>query len=217
MALSDAALTTVNRLNAELGLSDDGTILEPLIEEASAYLQTECGRSFYRASSYAEKVAGFGGSRLAVSDHLPIVSVASIVFSDGDTSTTIDATDYELEDVAAGFIRHNGGGWKWTARSNYGITHDPAAGTEEPLYTVTYTGGYITPQQADDGVGTRDLPYDVERAAIDLAKALYWARNRDPGVRGKAVSRASVQYAGALHEIPSVSPVVARYRRLGSA
>ena len=128
----------------------------------------------------------------------------------------MDSTNYEVENADAGFIRRITGGWAWTTRSAGGVTHDPLAGAEESLYTVTYTGGYVTPQQAaDDAELTRDLPYDIERAVIDMVKALYWGRGRDPGVRGKSVSRASVQYGGALMELPNVQTVIARYRRIG--
>lgn len=210
MALSAAALTTVARMEAELSISGASATLEPLIEEASAELQAACGRNFYSASGVEEKVRGYGGAFMSVRDHLPLTSITSIVFDDGDTQTTIDSDDYEIEDAASGLIRHKGAGWQWTALEGGDITRDPRPGTEERLYVITYVGGYVTPEQG----GTRTLPYDIERAVIDMVKALYWARGRDPGVRSKGVSRASVQYGMALSEIPNVARVLERYRFL---
>lgn len=217
MALTNAALTTVARMEAELGISSASTVLEPLIEEASAALQAECGRNFYRASAAVEKVKGFGGVRLSLRKHVPLVSITSIVLTDGDTSSTVSSSDYEIESTSAGLVRRIAGVWSFTGDYSTDITGDPLAGTEAALYVVTYAGGFITPKQADDAVGTRDLPYDIERAVIDAVKALYYARTRDPGVVSKAVSKASATFSGSILELPNVRRVVDGYKWRGAA
>lgn len=217
MALTDSALTTVARMESELGISSASAVLEPLIEEASASFQRECGRNFYRGSAVVEKVKGSGGSRLSLRRHVPLVSITSIVLDDGDTSSTVSASDYEIEDASAGFVRRISGRWAFTGQASTDITRDLLAGTEEPLYVVTYAGGYITPKQEDGGDGTRDLPYDIERAVIDMVKALYYARRRDTGVSSKSVSKASVSYGVSLSDIPNVRTAIESYRWRGAA
>lgn len=214
MALTDAALTTVARMESELGITSATTVLEPLIEEASALLQKECGRNFYRAAAAAEKVKGYATPRLSLRKHVPLVSITSIVLDDGDSSSTVSASNYEIENADAGFVRDIGGRWAFTGRGSTDITRDPLIGTEEALYTVTYAGGYITPNQ-DPSVGTRDLPYDIERAVIDMVKGLYYGRTRDPGVASKGVSKASATFRGSLLELPNVMSVVKLYKWIG--
>lgn len=217
MALSVAALTTVARMEAEMDVSGATSTLEPLIEEASAVLQSECGRNFYYAEDVAEQVKGYGSPNLAVRQHVPVLSVASITLKSGDSTTTEDSSNYEIDDADVGTIRQKSGCWAWTTVLNSDITADPVAGAEQKRYTVTYTGGFITPAQEDDGVGSRTLPYDIERAVIDAVKALYWSRGRDPSVASKTVSKASVSYTSTISELPSVRAVVEKYRFLGVA
>jgi len=47
---------------------------------------------------------------------------------------------------------------------------------------VVYTGGYVLPPSA-----ASTLPVDLELATIDLVKAQYMARTRDPLLKGEAV------------------------------
>lgn len=212
MALSDKALTTVARMESELSITSASSTLEPLIEEASEEIQQTAGRWFYRNSGHAESVPGYGGRYLRVSDHLPIVSVSAITY-DGDT---VNSSTYDIHDSEAGEIVSDGT-WSWTATESTDITRDPIVGTEEALYEVTYTGGWITPKQDDDGVGSRNLPYDIERACIDLVKALYYQRTIDPSVQSKKVSKGSVTYSGGSgamsHLPPRTRQVIQRYQR----
>lgn len=72
---------------------------------------------------------------------------------------------------------------------------------------VIYGAGYILP--GDDG---RDLPYDLERAAILLVKSAYFARQRDPLLKSENIPDAlqSSYWMGDLP--PEVEGILSRYR-----
>lgn len=196
MALSEQALTTVERMQRVDGFARiDPSLLEDLIEEASAEFVGYCGRTFHYQADLVERVKGFGTSHLFVSNATPIESITSIAFGLGATTTTVDTTSYSVEDAKLGIIRSNGGSWAWTAASSQDITGDPIAGTELRGYAVTYTGGYITPQQELDSVGARTLPRDIERAVIELTKTLYYGQSRDMSIGARSTPRGSQSMA----------------------
>lgn len=211
MALSTKALTTVARVQVPLG-SVDSAVLEPLIEEASEYLMSLCNRNLYYATGAVEYVAGFGDRKLTLKKHVPLLSLSSIVYDPDDANETIDATDYAiLGDGNPGWVHRINGNWLWTATQHGFVSYEPLAGTELPLYKVTYTGGYVTPQQVADAVATpRTLPYDIERAVVDLVVALYRRSSRDPSLVRKQVSRAMAEWRS-MSDISSVQAVVAKY------
>lgn len=75
--------------------------------------------------------------------------------------------------------------------------------------TVIYGAGYILP--GDDG---RDLPHDIERAAILLVKASYFSRQRDPLLKSENIPDAlqSSWWMGDLP--PEVEGILSRYRQV---
>ena len=75
--------------------------------------------------------------------------------------------------------------------------------------TVIYGAGYILP--GDDG---RDLPHDIERAAILLVKSAYFARQRDPLLKSENIPDAlqSSYWMGDLP--PEVEGILSRYRQV---
>ena len=165
-----AALTTLAAVLAELGLT--GTIdaardayLTTLIDRYSAKFATLCNRSFYFDPAVVEYLPGYGNTRLVLK-RTPIVSVASLVYDGG----TIDPVDYMIENANAGFLYARYGFRNTAARQGGSITGDIWPGTEAPVYVCTYAGGYVTPQQATDGVtGGPPLPPDIELAIIEAA------------------------------------------------
>jgi hypothetical protein len=74
---------------------------------------------------------------------------------------------------------------------------------------VIYGAGYILP--ADVG---RDLPHDIERAAILVVKASYFSRQRDPLLKSESIEDAvqSSWWMGGLP--PEVEGILSRYRQV---
>lgn len=147
-------LTTLATVKAELQSPDsDDDYLTTLIEQASASIETFCGRSFAAAEKTETHRPDRWRERLIL-DRTPVASVASVVLN----GKTLDAPAVEVESPGAGFLLRidaDGNSLGWPAGR----------------VVVTYTAGYAS------------TPPDVERCCIDLVSRAYFARGRDPALR----------------------------------
>lgn len=210
------ALTTLANAKDELGLTDSSQDdrVERYILQASSACQGFTDRDF-RKESTVERLQGSGTRRLVLS-RTPVVSITSVVI-DGET---IDASEYEIEDAAAGVLYRESGWPRIDAVVVGSIARDAIAGTAKRDVVVTYTGGYVLP---NDSPGTRDLPQDVEAACILTVVSMYRGRGRDRAVASKGTGDASVSYrlpnsiigVGGGGVIPDEAAVMlAKYRRI---
>lgn len=149
--LSAHALTTIEALKSELLIptedSSQDAVLARAINAASDAARRYCGRDFARTKT-TEHLAGRGAPSLLVSLS-PIVSVEAVAI-DGQE---IDLADLVI-DYAAGIIVRLHGIWPECDRPNV---------------SVTYTGGWVTPAQAEGEDLVRDLPHDIEEACLIIA------------------------------------------------
>lgn len=206
MALATNAMTELSVVLDELGLTSDGgsqdARLERYITVASDLFEQLTGTKWHRQSGHVERVEGFGTPVLYLSDYLPIDSVSSVVFDDGDSTSTVDADDYEVTRPELGELRYIGGGWLDTTVYRQDVSTERLPGTEEALYKVTYTGGYITPKQDTDGVGTRDLPHGLEQAIVDYVAMRWHQQGKDQTVSREKLGSWSASYVDG-HRVPS--------------
>jgi len=212
MTIATNALTTVATVKSDLGISVStyDTILEGLVNAASTLIESRAGRQFHYEQVTAEKIAGHGTELLSVARYPIDKSKAVAITYDGDT---VDTADYEVDgDGKAGLIRSIYGNWEWTAGGAGNITCDGLPGTERKLYSVTYYGGWVLPND----VGTRTLPDDLELACRLLVTQLYRGLGRDPSVVSESLLSGSVSYAlGAQSAWPALSAaIVDSYRRI---
>ena len=175
MALAANALTVFATVQAECKLAaGDQTACERLINVASDAIEKYCGRKLYRHSA-AERLAPSGRNRLVL-NRRPLVSVESVAI-DGDAFT-----DYEIEDYALAYLWRDGK-WQTDAPSADGLSYDEEGGGSQRTIVVTYTAGYVTPQQDDPDATpdpvVRDLPYDLEQAAIETVASMWRRRGVD--------------------------------------
>lgn len=223
MPLPESALTTLATAAGELGITpgEDSAVdarLERYITVASDRLASMCDRDFHHVEGHTERVGNAGGTYLLVSDHLPVVSIASIEWDDGiGDATTVDDTAYRLTDDAAksGMIERVKGAWRSTQVERQEIERKPTH-RSRPLYLVTYTGGWVTPQQvADDDTLTRTLPYDIEDAVVQYVTMRERQRGKDGSVSSKSVGPASVSYetVDGQRVPPAFASVVRTHRR----
>lgn len=172
MPLELFALTTLTAVKDELGISPTDTsqdiLLTRLIHSVSDAIRRFCDREFYYQADIVENYAGYGDPFLVL-DRSPLLSIASIAYA----GAIIDLIEYQVHNKEAGILyRRNG--WIWTAQHQSNITQDKRSGTEEKLYQVTYTAGYVTPDQAaNNPLLTRTLPYDLEDACIEIIAIRY--------------------------------------------
>jgi len=197
MALAANALVTIATVEEDLGISSgsEDSKLTRYINAASEAIAKYCHRLFHRDTARVEKVAGHGNPKLRLGSG-PINSVTSIVYDGG----TIDSDSYEIHNANAGLL-YGINGWNWTAAAIDDVSNTPVPGTERKLYTVTYDGGYYTAPQVASGGDyegeTRNLPYDVEEACIELVRAIRSGKKRDPDVKSERLLSWSANYGTA--------------------
>lgn len=209
------SLTTLAAVKTELSIptltTTDDDYLTSVICRVSDYIASRCNRVFTYSAAWAESVPAYASTKLVVT-HTPVVSITSITYNSG----AVDSSTYSLSDVNKGWIYRNTG-WSWTASFYGNVGQDVYAGSEGNLFVVTYSGGYVTPQQAADAVGTRNLPYDLEDACILGVVSRYRTRGQDRRVTQESLMSASVSYGdGDIGEIPEVASAICRYRRIGT-
>ena len=159
-------LTTVQIVRAELGLDETGSIdaiLDNMILEASSAIETFCSRKFGKRT-ITETLPSSINTRLHLKNN-PVVTLTSVTY-DG---TLVDSADYSMPEPTQGWI-YNKSYWKNT----YG----------EYLYSVVYEHGFVLPSFTS---GTRDLPYDIERACIAVVKNMFLGKDREQDVSSEEI------------------------------
>lgn len=210
LGVAVGGLTTVGRVIAELNITDAAqqSLVADLIMEATDAIQTYCNRTFARQEDISEKVAGYGGSTLVL-NVTPVISVDSVSAFDN----VLAATDYEIEDAEAGFL-YFPYGVADTGRTNGNtLSGVLVSNSEQKAYTVVYTGGYILPGQPG-----RTLPYDLERACIEMIRTIRTSR-ADASIKSKSIPGVvSIEYNDVNLEDGSIPGHIAKmvnpYRRL---
>ena len=163
VAATARRLTTVAAVKSELGdqaAADD--FIAAAIDGASGAIEGYCNRVFARETVTETFRLATGTSRLALRRY-PVVSIASVV----EAGIVLATADYEA-DMAIGEL---------TRLSSDAETTWPAA-----KVAVAYTAGYLLP-----GESGNDLPAEIDRAARLWVKAAWFARGRDPLLRGESV------------------------------
>lgn len=213
MALTgEDVLTDLASVKTELGITSStyDAELEDLIRAASKAIETFCRRPLARATVTDERHRAIGGVELYLKRR-PVVSVTSITL-DG---TTVEADNFALADADSGLV------YFYTplvvqAPRRRGVVQDYALRYAEPDYKATYVGGWVTRQQATDAVGTRDLPYDIERACIRLVSYFWGTKGAVGEIAAEKIGDASVSYANSSSSLPThVTTLLTRYRDPG--
>jgi hypothetical protein len=210
--MSDAALTTLKRVNRELGYStgsdnERDLLIRDYIEVATDLFTKMSGIRFHK-HTVTEKVGQPASERrLIVSEALPILSVTSIKL-DGEL---IDASEYEVERASLGWIRRKGSSWDSTTKHNWGVKPYPQQ--NELLYEVVYLGGYATPHQVNEGTeSTRTLPHDVEQAVVDYVSFKLNQRHTDSTVKSQSTGDWSVTYRDGVVMPTTFEDTIKRYK-----
>jgi len=156
------------------------------------------GRQFHYEAGLVHRVAGHG-TTLLVLPVAPVVSVASVklVDLDGTALYTFTVNDeFKIEDAEAGIL-FNRYGWAWSASMGAGIGGARVAGSEQYEIEVTYTAGWVTPEQdALNGPLTRDLPEEIEEVVIETVASGYQrGAARDPDIISQATANQSTSWA----------------------
>ena len=145
-----------------------------------------------------------GGMRLVL-ERVPVVAMTVVTLGvDGADLTLTETTkDLFIEDPEAGFIWRRSG-FNSTAIAGGLLVRRPTR-FAHPDWYITYQYGYKLP-----GETGRDLPEDIELAAILTVKELRLTKDREANVSSESVGDASVTYAT---NIPGTSILLTREAR----
>jgi len=146
---NSTALTTLAAVKQMLKIegTDEDLLLGSEIAAASASVSAYCHRTFAR-EGLSETVKGYGGPILMLG-RAPVARLGTIL---GNASDPI--TDAILENADAGLI-YRKRNWDNTIQLGWAITETPRPGSEDPLYVVAYSAGYLLPGddiEADGGI-----------------------------------------------------------------
>lgn len=192
-------LTTIEAVKIEMAIEDGqaDTWIIQAIARATTAIGTWLNRDLARATE-SEQFRLAGRQRRLGLARYPVESIATIV----EDGVTLSGSDYELEHAI---------GWLHRLDGADNLTFWPAT-----KIVVAYVGGYVMPGQSG-----RNLPEDIERAAILLIKAWWFARNRDSMVKAEIIPDVlETQYwVDAQGESaglpPDVTALLASYRKWG--
>jgi len=139
-------LTTRARVKAELEITAStwDSLLDELLRQASAAVETYCHRIFAR-QTYSETTGAYGGTYLSLY-HSPIITLTSISYL-GDALTDVDIGSNEEG------LLYRENGFEWTTLGYAGLSAAGgwlAHGTPQPLeeqpdYVAVYTAGFLLP------------------------------------------------------------------------
>jgi len=192
--------------------------LQRAINQASAIADSYAGRVFARSTAITEKHEGNHTPLLRLA-RPPINSITSVTY----LSNSADAsTAYEIHDANRGQLYRVSGTWAGIDSSFADASFTLYTGVGRKTWTVVYDGGWYTaPQDDASGSITRNLPYDIEQAAIAIAVALYRAEGRDPGLASESLMEASQSYVTTPADgssswleanVPGAAAILKRYK-----
>lgn len=203
-------LTTLARVKQDLGITvtDFDTILGEMIDQASDIIVSYCNRQF-ALENITETLPTTNDFNIILT-RTPITTITSITF-DGNI---IPANEFTINEPEAGIV-FNEFGWEESALIRAGVTRIPIRETREYLLTVIYNGGFVLPSFTSD---TRNFPQDLERAAIQTVKDLWFKRERDPSLQKESIPNVgSFTYGGDNNTASGLSKLIEstlnRYRR----
>ena len=155
-------LTTVARVQAELGITGNDAEIGAAIDEASSRIEAELG---YRLALETvvetfRNGSGMNGSSSILLERRPVVEITAI---SSDTGALIDG-EWVVDPVNGLVLWVDGAGmaapWRFITLS------------------VFYSGGWLMPD--DEG---RTLPPAIEAAAVAYCRSMLSSRDRDPMLR----------------------------------
>ncbi len=197
----DHALTTLQRIKDRLNItaSEHDAVLQRLINAATDYIESNCGRRF-KSASYVETHSVLSGMQeyLALRQ-IPVTSFASLEYRAGTPSTpqwtAYLPDEYELlEEGVSGIVRM------------YGAYPSPLS-----AFRATYTAGYLFDFANFGDPSKHNLPADL----TDLCERMvvrFWKRREKPGVMSESIRDSSVTWKDTVDA--DDQDVISRYARL---
>lgn len=181
-------LTTMNAVKLHLGIAttdtSDDALITQLINQASDDIESRCNRTLTRETRTAEAYVGDGGTKLYL-DLYPVTDVSAVTIN-GEP-----VIDYTLTEKSG--LLERADGWDYDAD-----------------VLVTYTGGYQLMLVTGPQAIPRDLPYNLEYAAILWVATAYNIRGSEH-LKDEAIGPLKSVF---WEEQPAIKAIVEKYRRV---
>jgi Phage gp6-like head-tail connector protein len=187
-------LTVLATVKAELGITDTDSDawLQSKITQTSAAIATACGRVFQRETVADHFNLGWRScnDKLVLS-RFPVEEIVSV--TEGDQTLAADQYEFESRNGLLFRVTGNNTWSSWTG----------------DRIVVTYEAGYEM---------LESLPHDLEQACILLVKQNYFAKTRDPLIKGVTIPGVSTHdyWVGGVGQgggmPPEVQTLIERYR-----
>ncbi len=199
------ALTTLQRVKDRMKITstDGDSVLQRLINSATDYIESNCGRRFMRSTYMNElhSLRGNGEEYLTLRQW-PVTALSAFEYRAGSPSnpswTAFLPDQFELvEDGASGLVRV------------YGAL-GPFFYSGTNAIRATYTAGYLF-DWSNFGSATHTLPADL----TDLCERMvvrWWKKREHEGKRSEGIKDSSVTWSDLIE--PQDADVIARYSRL---
>lgn len=193
-------LTTVARVQADLGITGSDTEIETAIDEASSRIEAELGYhlALETVTETFRPVNGYEYASALLLDRTPVVSIDAVTT---DTVTLVEG-DWMVDPVNGLLL--------WLDGSGMG-----QAWHYYNALSVGYSGGWVMP-----GETGRTLPPAIESACVAYVRSIWFSRRRDPLVKSIEVPGVISRdyWVGGIAEVgampPEVSVMLAPFKRL---
>jgi hypothetical protein len=206
--IAPVELTTREAVKSAFRISGDAddAMLDDLIKVATDEAQRYTERTFARARVLENRVRAENGY-LALT-LTPIIELHSVMRG-GEP-----ILDFEIDDADAGLVTSSTG---VMAEGEARWWNDPFYYHGNDVYTVEYTGGYLTPRSDPPDGYNRNLPYDLERAVMEMVNLGYTPGGADDRPL-KSIKVEDITYTYEEGQTTSVALAITdrldRYRRI---
>ena len=184
-AAPNTLLTTIEAVKRILNITDadQDEAIQDMIQQNSDFIVSYTARTFAR-QNVTESFVGTGLPNVQLSI-TPIISISAL------TLKTTPVTTFTIDDAAAGIIQLKTG---FTSTELHWNTIDRAPspyGVKD--WACTYIGGYTLPSWKTTGL-PRDLPYDLERACLEMTKETFNNATLDGSMKTYKVGDTTVSW-----------------------
>jgi hypothetical protein len=182
------ALVSLGNTKTFLGInnSDKDELLSMLINMATDYLETKCGRRFKETSYTSEEYDGTGNKELVLKQY-PIISFTSLQRNrsadNSDDWETIDTEDY------------------WYDTNTAVVTKTSVFNKGTKNYRATYSAGYSS------------IPYDLQYACMVLVSEAVNRRSA-AGVKSETLGDHTVTFESIFQTNPVLKDIVNNYSNI---
>ncbi len=211
ITLSATDLFTETALKDELGVQGTEPISDELIERAihaaSDAVVGYLGRAITFKTAVVESLPGRNTPWLYLS-RTPVTAVNSVKIND----ETLTTDDFEIESLDRGLL-YRAALWPLVATGRGSISRGSTSGYEESNVDVDYDGGWVTkPGEVQQLV--RNLPFDIEQAALDIAVTHLDGRGRDKDVTTESAEGGQRSYSQEIGLPVNVRRLLDQFRRV---